>query len=81
MKENVSSIKSVVPDTESRFSVRYITPDNARFVRTEGGFASLDFEGILSVEASVRNQAVNDEKEHISFFYCIILRFIVITET
>ena len=45
MKENVSSLKSVVPDTESRFSVRYITPDNARFARTEGGFASLDFEG------------------------------------
>ena len=38
-----------------------------------GGYcASLDFEGILSVEASVRNQAVNDEKEHISFFYCIV---------
>ena len=45
MKENISSLKSVVPDTESRFSVRHITPDNARFVRTEGGFASLDFEG------------------------------------
>jgi len=38
-----------------------------------GGFyASLDFAGLLSVEASVRNQAAGSEEEEIHLFYSIV---------
>lgn len=42
MSETTNKSNLVRLDTESRFSVRYLTPENVRFARTEGGFASLD---------------------------------------
>ncbi len=45
MSENKIDNASVVLDTKHRFSVRQLTPENARFTATEGGFASLELEG------------------------------------
>lgn len=45
MKEARETSQPVMTEAERSFSIHYLTPDNARFFRTDGGFAGLETEG------------------------------------